>query len=341
MTTFVKNSFNTASYALNRPTYPRHLFDLIFRYHEANPVLKSGEPSPNRYRPRFDRAVDLGCGTGQASVELTPFKQIIGVDPSEKMIGNAREYVKSKGITVNDVQFRQSGAEELSFIESESVDLITAAQAAHWFNWKAMWPEAARILRPGGTFAFWIYSEFRLPRYPNLSPTITKYSQGTDPKQSIGPYWERPGRTVLDNHLIDIKDPEGAGWSQTKRIYFTGNYYPDLPSPLPTILRKKMTWNDLLGYLRTFSALHNYHEKFPEDRDHPPEGGSLEVRFWKQLMREAGVFNEVPDVVEAGEVQTEVEWPVALVMIKKLPIYVPSRGTRQLLSKVSHRVAVV
>lgn len=318
MATFVKSSFNTAAYAASRPTYPRHLFDLVFRYHESPPGTRSGEALKSGLRPRWDRAVDLGCGTGQATVELTPFKRITGVEPSEKMIAKAREYVKERGITVNEVDFHQSSAEELGFIENDSVDLITAAQSAHWFNWQKMWPEALRVLRPGGTFAFWVYSEFRLSKYPQLSPLITKYSQGKDPKESIGPYWEQPGRSILDNHFLDVKDPEGDGWSQTKRIYFSGKYHPNLPSPLPTILRKKMTWNELLGYFRTYSSLHTYHEKFPEDKVNPPPGGSIEVRFWNQLMREAGVFNEVADVEKAREQEIEVEWPVAIVMAKKL-----------------------
>ncbi|KAG2122180.1 hypothetical protein BD769DRAFT_1476034 [Suillus cothurnatus] len=62
MTTFGKSTFDTSIYAAFRPTCPRSLFDFIFRYHERNKGA------------RWDRPVDLGCGTGQATVELTPFK---------------------------------------------------------------------------------------------------------------------------------------------------------------------------------------------------------------------------------------------------------------------------
>ncbi|KAF8218220.1 hypothetical protein K438DRAFT_20579 [Mycena galopus ATCC 62051] len=54
------------------------------------------------------------------------------------------------------VEFRQAIAEDLSFIEDGTVDLITAAQSAHWFDWTRAWPELGRILKPGGTFAFWV-----------------------------------------------------------------------------------------------------------------------------------------------------------------------------------------
>ena len=33
----------------------------------------------------------------------------------------------------------------------------------------------------------------------------------------------------------------------------------------PILMRREMRWRDLLGYFRTWSALLNYHEKFPED----------------------------------------------------------------------------
>ena len=37
------------------------------------------------------------------------------------------------------------------------------AQAAHWFDYKKMWPETARILRKGGTVVFWVCPH--LPRF--------------------------------------------------------------------------------------------------------------------------------------------------------------------------------
>ncbi len=43
------------------------------------------------------------------------------------------------------------------------------------------------------------------------------------------------------------------------------SFLPQDAPKLPTLLRQKMSWRDLLGYLRTQSALHTYHEKFPDD----------------------------------------------------------------------------
>ena len=71
------------------------------------------------------------------------------------------------------------------------------------------------------------YSEFRLPRYPEATKLIHEYSQGTNPEKSLGPHWERPGRTILDEHLKDVPDPESVvpgKFTDFERIYFAGTY---------------------------------------------------------------------------------------------------------------------
>jgi ubiquinone/menaquinone biosynthesis C-methylase UbiE len=52
------------------------------------------------------------------------------------------------------IEYKVASAENLSFIQSNSVDMVTAGQAAHWFNQDKAFPEIARILKPGGTLAF-------------------------------------------------------------------------------------------------------------------------------------------------------------------------------------------
>ncbi|KAF9233621.1 S-adenosyl-L-methionine-dependent methyltransferase [Melanogaster broomeanus] len=292
MATFGKATFDTVIYAASRPTYPQALYEYVFRFH------------------------DLGCGTGQATVELTRFQKVIGTDPSAGMLESARKRLTSNdNVHQEQVEYVQSPAEKLEFLKPESVDLMIAAQAGHWFDWSTMWPEAARVLRKDGTVAIWNYSEFRLPRYHALSTSISQFFQGTDPLNSVGPYWQQPGRSILDNHLVAIPSAEevvpGAFKDFTRR-YFTGTYHPHLPSPLPILMRKVMTWNDLYGYLRTASALHTFLEKNPGDTLRPE--GDICMRFWKSLMRGA----EEQDGVEVrAEDDVEVEWPLALIMVKK------------------------
>ncbi|KAG9309712.1 S-adenosyl-L-methionine-dependent methyltransferase [Chiua virens] len=307
MATFGKATFNSISYAASRPTYPRALFDHVFRYHGA--VAHA----------RWDMAVDLGCGTGQATVELTPFKKIMGIDPSAGMVDAARHALESESGKAVDVTGRisyvQSPAENLGFLADGSVDLMISAQSGHWFNWAKMWPEAARVLRPDGTFAIWIYSELRLPKYPSLTPSLSHFFQGTDPRTSIGPYWQQPGRSILDGHLVAIPDANDVvpgSFSDVTRGYFTGAYYPDLPSPQPILMRKRMTWHDLYGYFTTASALHTFLERNPEDAAHPE--GDIGMRLWKSLLSGA---SEQEGVKVQPEQVVEVEWPLALILARR------------------------
>ncbi|KAF9219081.1 hypothetical protein BS17DRAFT_437328 [Gyrodon lividus] len=326
MATFAKATFDTVIYAASRPTYPRALFEYVFRFHGSSGAA------------RWTTAVDLGCGTGQATVELKRFKKVIGIDPSASMVESARKALKTNDIQQGQIEYVQSPAEKLDFLKSESVDLVIAAQAGHWFDWSQMWHEVARVLRKDGTAAIWVrgcpfsqladtnlqyfclgfhqnYSEFRLPKYPTLAPQISQFFQGSDPSNSVGPYWQQPGRSILDGHLVAIPNAEevvpGAFRDFTRR-YLTGTHHPHLPSPQPILMKKTMSWTNLYSYLRTCSALHTFLEKNPEDKLRPE--GDICMRFWKSLMSSAeeqdGVKVEVED-------NLEVEWPLALIMVKK------------------------
>nr|GAT45722.1 S-adenosyl-L-methionine-dependent methyltransferase [Mycena chlorophos] len=306
MATFSKQSFNASLYAAARPTYPRTLFTTILAYHEKSIGLPGSKTG-------WEHALDLGCGTGQATAELLRpvdeqglgFARVTGVEPGEKMIGQAKTFAASLGERGEALSFVQGPAEDLAFLADRSVDLVVSAQAAHWFDWHRLWPELSRVLRPAGTVALWIYSDFRLPEYPQLTPIIAEYMQGTDPKTSLGPHWE-PGRKILINHLLDIAPPS-QGWDSLERVFFTGEYYPTLPGQhLAPILSKQTTWGGgLLGYIRTFSSLHRYQEANPED--------DLATRFLRALMDGAGV----PMTEEGLAQQVEIEWPLALVLVRK------------------------
>lgn len=71
--------------------------------------------------------------SGQATTELTPFKRVIGVDPSAKMIQVARQFATANAQTTNSVdanqfEYVQSEAENISFLEDGSVDLMISGQ---------------------------------------------------------------------------------------------------------------------------------------------------------------------------------------------------------------------
>jgi hypothetical protein len=71
-----------------------------------------------------------------------------------------------------------------------------------------------------------VYTEFRLSRFPSLTPLISAYVQGSDPFTSLGPYFQRPGRTILERYLIDVPEPSDVlgdnALMDMKRVYFCG-----------------------------------------------------------------------------------------------------------------------
>ena len=74
-----------------------------------------------------------------------------------------------------------------------------------------------------------------------------------------------------------------------------------------------MTWDDLLSYFRTFSSLHTYHEKYPEDLARPD--GDIAVRFWNKLKAE--VAQHENQSVEDIPKEIDVEWPLALILARR------------------------
>lgn len=161
------------------------------------------------------------------------------------------------------------------------------------------------------------YSEFRLSRYPSATPLINAYAQGTDPHDSLGPYWERPGRTILDNHFLAVPDPTNTHpgqFSAFERVFFTGAHYPELPGARPVILRKSVTWAELMGYFRTWSPLHTFHEKYPGDMERPE--GDIATRFWRKLKEEVARVEGTEEVPRDEDV-VDIEWPLALMLARK------------------------
>ena len=80
------------------------------------------------------------------------FRRVIGTDPSEKMLAVVHPPPAQPGKP--PIEYKVASAEDLSFIPSNSVDMVTAGQAAHWFKRDVAFPEIARVLKPNGTLAF-------------------------------------------------------------------------------------------------------------------------------------------------------------------------------------------
>lgn len=73
---------------------------------------------------------------GQATEQLTPFQEVIGIDPSSVMLDNARASITPSLGTTTRFQFLQGSAEDLSqtILQPESVDLITAGMNLQYYS---------------------------------------------------------------------------------------------------------------------------------------------------------------------------------------------------------------
>src|SRR3712207_1092083 len=112
-------SARSADYAAYRPTYPAALVDDLAGLCAATEL-----------------ALDAGCGTGQLSVLLARrFEQVVATDASPQQIERAEAHP--------GVEYRVAPAERSGLADS-TADLITVAQAAHWFDLPAFYAEARR-----------------------------------------------------------------------------------------------------------------------------------------------------------------------------------------------------
>jgi len=87
----------------------------------------------------------------------------------------------------------------------------------------------------------------------------------------------------------------------------------DVPSPLPTILKKTITWSDLLQLFRTSSALRNFHDNHPEDLER--SDGDISERLLLRLVK--SVEQQEGRQITPEKDQIQVEWPLGLLQVRK------------------------
>lgn len=163
-------------------------------------------------RGQLDRLLDIGCGPGQAIRTLAPrFQHAKGIDASEEMIAVART-MDIKTSTGEQIEFAVSTAEDMTGVAARSVDLITSATAAHWFDMPAFWKRAAEVLKPGGSVALWTSSEPSVhPDTPNATAINEAHEKFQD--EHLRPYFE-PGNLITREGYRTLTMP----WDVTPEI---------------------------------------------------------------------------------------------------------------------------
>lgn len=297
--------------------YPAELYATILQYHGAR----------GRNSSRYGLALDLGTGHGIVARSLVPhFAKVVGTDPSAGMVKQSKAALRqADDATLNGkLSFAQAPAEKIDFVADGSVDLVTAGQAAHWFDYPRLWPEMARLTRPGSTLAFFGYKDHILPQYPRASELIQQYAYSREP-ELLGSYWQQPGRSIVQDKLRKVVPPR-AEWEDVQRI----EYEPDAAAGLGRgqgrrFMSARMTLGAMEEYIRTWSSFHEWQRKFPDlQRRGTPTGGDEVVGQGDVVDKLMDAIREVEPALrgdgsrnEWKDVEVDVEWGSALVMARR------------------------
>ena len=208
-----KDYFSTqsGSYKLYRPEYPDRLFTFLTENPPSNPLIW-----------------DCATGNGQAAVAFGRYPgAIVASDQSSAQLRNApRE---------KSVHYVQALAEAMPLADN-TVDLVTVAQALHWFEFDRFFAEVKRVLKPGGRIAAWMY------RFLTVSPQLGDELDAIVSwfyQDVVGQYWPSERRWVDD---------------QYRSVPFP---FAELDTPSFAI---EVDWNlgELLGYIGSWFAVQRY-----------------------------------------------------------------------------------
>jgi ubiquinone/menaquinone biosynthesis C-methylase UbiE len=218
-----KDLFSSQSkeYASSRPTYPRALFKFIVSLVDEKNL-----------------AWDCATGNGQAALVLADyFKQVIASDISARQLENAQQK--------SNIKYQIFRAEDTP-LKDNSVDLITIAQALHWFDFDRFYSEARRVLRKtkdgktavggGGIIAAWAYG------LHTISPEVDKVTHQLYEDILGDEYWS-PERKYVEDRYETIPFP-----------------FEQIPAPEFQI---QLSWNlsELKNYYRSWSSVQKFIKK--------------------------------------------------------------------------------
>ncbi|MCX2484827.1 class I SAM-dependent methyltransferase [Pedobacter sp. MR2016-24] len=212
-----KDNFSrqSKSYAKFRPTYPAALFSYLLQL--CN---------------KTDYMWDCATGNGQIAVPLSDyFKQIYATDISQNQLAHAPQ--------ATNIEYSVQSAEHTNFPDN-IFDLITVAQAIHWFDFSGFYDQVKRTIKSGGILA--IIGSGRLKLFPEGDRIIDRLFN-----DFIGDYRD-PELKYLDHQYQTIPFP------------FTDIEHPDFVNTV------EWTFDQLIGYLNTWSVVQHYekaHQKNP------------------------------------------------------------------------------
>lgn len=207
-------SKQAATYQKHRPSSPLALFEYLSSLIDEHQL-----------------AWDCGTGNGQAAIGLADFfEQVYATDPSEQQIAHAVAHPK--------ITYKTERA-ELCGLADNSANLVTVANALHWFDFPKFYAEVKRVLKPGGVIAAWTYGHTTIE--PGIDAILKHYHDNV-----VGEFWQD------ENRLIDKN-------------------YSTIPFPFEEIVapsfstHKTLSIDDFIGLMRSWSATQKYIDTYNAD----------------------------------------------------------------------------
>jgi SAM-dependent methyltransferase len=202
-------------YAKYRPRYPSAMYDFILGH-------LSGRA----------QAWDCATGNGQVAVELSKyFEQVMASDVSQSQLDNAGQ--------APNIKYLVAPAESTPF-EDHSFDLITVAQAIHWFDIDRFYEEVRRVAKEGATLAVIGYNRLRVDE--QIDPVIHAYYEKMFTEAGL-----KGARRLVETEYRTIPFP-----------------FVEIPSPSFSS-DYEWTIEDLNGFFYSWSSVQKYREQRGED----------------------------------------------------------------------------
>lgn len=208
----MKDNFSghASDYARYRPTYPDALFAFIYER-----------------ITHFGAAWDCGTGNGQVAERLAErFERVYATDLSANQLAQAPRRT--------NITYRVQRAEDASF-DNQRFDLITVAQALHWFDLDTFYATVNQVLKPNGLLAVWGYT---LLTVNDTVDALVRHLHS----DTLDRYWD-PERAYVDARYQTIPFP-----------------FEEIATPEFT---QSLRWSlaGLVGYLNTWSAVKHYQQR--------------------------------------------------------------------------------
>ncbi|XP_078507146.1 putative methyltransferase DDB_G0268948 [Lissotriton helveticus] len=227
---FFENKQHASIYQKYMLQTPKEVHSIILSYLEN----KKGRP--------FRLAVDVGCGTGESTrVLAVHFQKVIGVDISESQIQVAK-CVSSPP----NVSYLNAPAEKLPF-EDESVDLITASVAAHFFNKDEFLKEVDRVLKSNGCLAMYCVKPHLDLYYKDCSQHITHAFMEAFDNLVCG-----PGATIIEIMKSEYEE------------IFKDLHFADKTRISNIVMKRAMPVSVLVGFMESIFLFQYHFSSNPE-----------------------------------------------------------------------------